>query len=365
MSRTPWPGTPASSLFSFSGASDASPPPPSPTPTSPSSPAVPPLYIAASHACQSAAQSPSSAPRASGTSPCTSASHQATPSPFPAHPPSPPNPYHAYAFLTKKKDYSVDCTCGHFNIHMQGNGTANEVLTACVGKCCLTPVNLIAETVADLILTGEWKLDFQEMLHASVRTEVLNLPNNESFASFFHRCAAIELNSQLELTRARFTAMQEAAAIARTNSHGEIPTAFDNLSTASRVASAPGSDTLRYVNFRSVNGDRFPYGVIPPDGVVNRNLNPTFQSMVARLPTRTVSLTPSVDVTYYDVPVNSEPPYYWVPYGFAIGIFANPQLYYSVWSSGRGSEGHEVFSLDEAHAAMENALLEGRFGLIR
>ncbi|EIW84485.1 hypothetical protein CONPUDRAFT_151503 [Coniophora puteana RWD-64-598 SS2] len=370
MSRTPYPRSPAPSLASLSETSDVAESLPLSTGVVPSSsPASPPPSVAPA------------APLSSHTCP-----DAVTSSPFPANPPSPPNPYHAYAFLSKKKGYQVDCSCGHFNIHMQGNGTANEVLTACVGQCCL---NLVSETVADLITKAEWKLDFQEMVHASICTEVLNLPNNDEFTRFFHRCASMELHRHFQLARARFAAAGSASgaashmeagadttaddtgdaaddsAYARLNCVGEIPSAFLHLPTQSSVTSARGTRTIEYTHARSVNEDRFPFGVIPLDGIINRNLKPTFGSLVAGLPTRTVYLTPSVEVTYYDAPANAEPPYYWVPYGYAIGVFANPHLYYTVWGSGRGSEGHEVFSLDEAHAALENALLEGRFGVVR
>ncbi|EIW77721.1 hypothetical protein CONPUDRAFT_156908 [Coniophora puteana RWD-64-598 SS2] len=337
--RSPYPRSPPNSPASGSGFVDV-PAPVSPDNAAPSSTGV--------------------APPSSGTeSPIpTQPTQHHPPSSFPAQP-SPSDPLQAFAFLSKKPAYAVDFNVGHFNIHMQGSGTNSEIVTACVRRCCL---DLISETVAELFVNSpDYRVDFQEMVQAAVRKEVLNIYNDKNFTRFFQQCAGQEIHRQNELARARVAAANSA----RSRSDGEIVEEFSHLPTNTRAASGPRSQNVEYTKVRGVNEDRLPFGVIPPDGIINRNLNAAFRALVADLPLRSVKLSPSVVATYITPHATSAPPYYWVPYGYAIGVFSNADIYHSLWSGGRGSVGHQVFSLEEALDAMDNALREGYFGLIR
>ncbi|EIW81652.1 hypothetical protein CONPUDRAFT_152575 [Coniophora puteana RWD-64-598 SS2] len=353
MAHTPYLRSPANSLISVSESLNTPAPSESPYSASPSSRDVAPPSSTDGAPTPSSKVTPPSPMEDSRspehpTRPFFWACNPGTPE-FPAQPPPPPTTLHTFASLSKKPAYALNCSCSHFNIHMQGNSTKSEVVTACVGQCCL---DLISETVVDIFTKSpDYHIDFQDMVQVAVRRELLDITNNKDFTSnaLGRRC----------ITRTRWPERGSLLPITHV-----VIQMFSHLSTACRSASEPRSNDIEYTNTRTVNEEHFPYGIIPPDGVINRNLNGTFQDLVEGLPTRTVKLLPSVKATYIMPHAPSEPLYYWVPFGYAIGVFSNPDIYYSVWSGGRGSEGHEVFSLEEAFEAMEDALREGRFGLI-
>ncbi|EIW79699.1 hypothetical protein CONPUDRAFT_155094 [Coniophora puteana RWD-64-598 SS2] len=294
------------------------------------------------------------------------------PTPLPPPPPSPhstPNklPFRGSAFLGN--DYGVHFSCGHVDVSMAGRGTRNETIAGCIGKCCLT---VVAETVADVLL-NQFKLEFQEMIHCAIRHELLRLYRNDTFNRFFHRCAAEEISRHFEAAKARFSAMDREFS----PSHYVVPPVPASLLaprpnpethrstfTPRRASSSPG-DKIETIRVRKVDNDRVALGIIPVDGIINRDLDATMRDLVDRLPTRRVPLTENIEVTYYMPHAGSDGPFYWVPYGYAIGVFSEPDHFYTLWAGSNGAEGYRVDTINEGCKCLERALLEGRFGLLR
>ncbi|EIW79113.1 hypothetical protein CONPUDRAFT_74628 [Coniophora puteana RWD-64-598 SS2] len=240
---------------------------------------------------------------------------------FPACAQPPSDPLHLFAFLPKKPVYAVDCNVAAPSPRLLLHVSIDAALT-------LPLVDLIAEAAVELFTNfPDYRINFQEMVQVAVHNEVLNIYNNKDLTRFFQQCAGQEMHQQIELARARIATANSAHArmdgktVETATSLLNVSQQFSHLPTDPRDASH--SENIGYTNSRRVNKDRLPFA------------------------------------TYITPHAPSEPPYYWVPYGYAIGVFSK-----LVWSGGQGLVGHEVSSLEEALNALENVLREGHFSLI-
>ncbi|EIW81618.1 hypothetical protein CONPUDRAFT_73295 [Coniophora puteana RWD-64-598 SS2] len=339
------------------------------------------------------------------------------PSPPPS-PPPPPAPTPNWDLPRLDHDYIVNLNCGHIGAAVAGNGTAREIVDACITTCC---VRLVAEEVTTLLFKDRREVQFQDMIQVAVNYSLRSIYQNEEFQRFFRGYAREEIRQQLgdaaviQPHHQSFIRVPAASAnSARDQPATSASTACDNVPTGNQRAAvaspSPGPDrtpsrsstaaspslargdatprasttassstsrddaiprepssnvaqVYRTRRYGSIDPNREGLGVIPLDGVVNRNLDAETHGLVFRLPRRFAILQDNTEVMYYTPETGTGAPFYWVPYGRAIGVFTSKFL--SLWAGDPEAEAYQVGSLEQAFVGLENALFERRFRILR
>ncbi|EIW76561.1 hypothetical protein CONPUDRAFT_76202 [Coniophora puteana RWD-64-598 SS2] len=220
-----------------------------------------------------------------------------------------------------EKDFTVNFNCGHLGMNIVGDGEVNEATVGCLSRCC---VNFIADKVIEDLFSPSWRKEFKTLIAIAVSHEVNTIYEDETFATFFHSCAAEEVTRQLEAAKIRQTyqaAQRRSGPSTRALRGVSVPLEQSPLGPV-ESASANIVEGIELTRLGTLDPAHLPKGVIPGDGLINRNINPTMRRLVSRLPTREVTLPNRVKATYFTPPARTSGPYYWVPYGHAIGVFS-------------------------------------------
>ncbi|EIW75645.1 hypothetical protein CONPUDRAFT_159088 [Coniophora puteana RWD-64-598 SS2] len=242
-------------------------------------------------------------------------------------PPPSSTPNHAFMSsqttvinATLEKDFTVNFNCGHLGMNIVGNGDVTEARVGCLSECC---VDILSDKVIEGLFTPAWRKEFQALVALAVSNEVNDIYKDDTFATFFHSCAAEEVARALEAAKVRQTyqAAQRRTGSSFRRAHRGLSVPLEETPLGD-VSSAGPLEGIELTRLGTMNPARRPMGVIPGDGIINRNVNPTMRRLISRLPKREVVLPNRASVTYFTPPSKSTAPFYWVPYGHAIGVFS-------------------------------------------